>query len=109
MQDTAHELCGVIQATHILPMSRLTSTGRVKRAIDRPTYEEVPAAAAAQNPALAAFLAAIPFFGVGYQASRNTKWINYVYYNQQRFMNWSHTALGHLDAKLQILTVWRLT
>ncbi|KAL2102077.1 hypothetical protein ACEWY4_003838 [Coilia grayii] len=94
----------VIQATHILPMSKLEPTGRVKRALDRPTYEEVPAAAAAQDPALAGFLAAIPFFGAGYQASRNAKWINYVYYNQQRFMNWTHAALGRLDAKLQVLT-----
>ena len=73
-------------------------------ALEAPTFKNVPAEFAAQNAALGGFIASIPFFGTAYQVAHNVKWINYIYYNQQQFMNWTYVALGGLDKKIQVLT-----
>lgn len=101
----------VVQATHILPMSQFKRIGRVRRATSEAgtptqhTFQDVPEEFAAQSAVLAGFLGAIPFVGAGLQTAKNAKWINYVYYNQLRFLNYTIDALVAMDQRINVLAV----
>ena len=51
----------------------------------------------ARNEIAAGFEAIIPAIGI----SKNVEWINYIYYNQQRFINYTDDALSALGQQLK--------
>lgn len=43
----------------------------------------------------------LPIIGPAIDAARQWTWINYIYYNQQRFVNYTHTALTGMAELLE--------
>ncbi|XP_055770598.1 uncharacterized protein LOC129846758 [Salvelinus fontinalis] len=43
----------------------------------------------------------LPFIGPAIVDAKQTSWINYIYYNQQRFVNYTHTALTGMAEQLE--------
>ena len=68
------------------------------------SIEDVPPEFTARNRVIGGFVAAIPIIGTALKVSENIKWINFVYYNQQQFMNYTITALDVLNERLNGLT-----
>ncbi|XP_072347335.1 uncharacterized protein [Scyliorhinus torazame] len=103
-----HGLCARVmlaQSTVILPVESSITSRRAKRAytldpnvkldaIGQP--RGIPNEFKARNEIAAGFESI--FFWIS--PNKNTEWINYIYYNQQRFINYSNDALAALGEQL---------
>lgn len=64
----------------------------------------VPDTFKARNAIAGGFTAMIPLLGSVIETSKNTEWINYIYYNQQRLANSSRAAFEALGEQLHATT-----
>ena len=60
----------------------------------------VPDEYKARNEIASRFIHLVPFIGASIETQKNTEWFNYIYYNQQRFINHTTAAIKGLADQL---------